>query len=284
MDFDKLWDYAKPAESEARFREALAALEGPRRLELLTQIARAQGLQRRFQEAHATLDGVERALGGAGAAARIRFLLERGRVFNSSKEIERARPLFLEAFEEAVAAGEEFHAVDAAHMVAIVERGAGALEWNLKALAASEAATDERARGWRGSLYNNVGWTWHGAKEYEKALEMFEKGLAWRLGKGPQREVRTARWCVARAHRSLGRTEQALRTQLELRDEIDAAGEPADGFVFEEIAECLSLLGRNEEARRNFRRAHDLLSQDPWFVANEPVRLERLRIQSRSRS
>ncbi|MGQ0614316.1 MAG: tetratricopeptide repeat protein [Planctomycetaceae bacterium] len=282
MDFDKLWNYAKPQESEARFREALESLTGPRRLELLTQIARAQGLQRRFEEAHATLDRVERDLPGAGAAARIRCLLERGRVFNSSQEIERARPLFLKAYEQAVAAGEEFHAVDAAHMVAIVERGAGALEWNLKALAAAEAATDERARGWRGSLYNNIGWTWHDAKDYGKALEMFEKALAWRRTKGPPREVRTARWCVARVHRSLGRLEEALRTQLELRDEIEAAGEPADGFVLEEIAECLLALGRPDEARPNFRRAHDLLAQDAWFVAQEPARLERLRTQAAS--
>ena len=66
---DALWDYDHPAESEAAFRRALeewdAQADLDLQLELLTQIARAQGLQRRFDEAHATLDTVEVQLGGA---------------------------------------------------------------------------------------------------------------------------------------------------------------------------------------------------------------------------
>ena len=70
------------------------------RFELLTQIARSQGLQRRFDDAHATLDWVEMVLNGlpeteaegeaAAVTPRIRHLLERGRVFNSSRRPLRA--------------------------------------------------------------------------------------------------------------------------------------------------------------------------------------------------
>src|SRR5262249_52931333 len=53
-DFDALWNYDQPAETERAFREALARTEAAAllgyRLELLTQIARTQGLQRRFDE------------------------------------------------------------------------------------------------------------------------------------------------------------------------------------------------------------------------------------------
>jgi hypothetical protein len=48
-----------------------------------------------------------------------------------------------------------------------------------------------------------------------------------------------------------------------------------DGYVFEEIAECLLALGRDDEARPSFARAYELLSRDPDEV--DPVRLERLR-------
>ena len=44
-DFDTLWDYSNPTQTEVKFREILPQFpEGNERLELLTQIARAQGL------------------------------------------------------------------------------------------------------------------------------------------------------------------------------------------------------------------------------------------------
>jgi hypothetical protein len=52
VDFDKLWNFNDPAESERKFRAL------PPDAEVQTQIARAQGLQRKFDEAHKTLDAV----------------------------------------------------------------------------------------------------------------------------------------------------------------------------------------------------------------------------------
>src|SRR5712692_6096327 len=121
-DFDNLWDYDHPGASEKRFRELLpAALDSrdfPYLTQLLTQIARAEGLQRKFQDAHKTLDRVEKALLKAEAddKTRVRYLLERGRVFNSSGERDDARPLFLEAFDLALKSKDDLYAVDAAHM------------------------------------------------------------------------------------------------------------------------------------------------------------------------
>ena len=48
---DRRWDYAKPEVSEARFREALRQYPAGSReaLEIATQVARAQGLQRDVQ-------------------------------------------------------------------------------------------------------------------------------------------------------------------------------------------------------------------------------------------
>ena len=49
-----------------------------------------------------------------------------------------------------------------------------------------------------------------------------------------------------------------------------------DGYVYEELAECLYALGRLDEAKPYFRRAHELLSKDAWFVEGEAPRLARL--------
>jgi hypothetical protein len=94
-DFDAMWDYNQPAQTERAFREVLRqtedAADAAYRAELLTQIARTLGLQRRFDEAHALLDQVEPMLAGGGMdVPRVRWLLERGRTLNSSGLPERA--------------------------------------------------------------------------------------------------------------------------------------------------------------------------------------------------
>ncbi len=278
-DFDTLWDYNDPAETERQFRELLPAAEAAGdeayTLQLLTQIARTQGLQRRFDDAHKTLDEVERRRQGQPPVVGIRYLLERGRVYNSSKAPEEARPLFLEAWELARKAGADDFAVDAAHMMGIIEPPDEALRWNERALALAESSADPKARGWLGSLYNNIGWTYHDSGEYEEALALFEKALAWREENRQANEIRVAKWCVARTLRSLDRLEEALALQESLLAEHEAA-DSKDGYVFEELAECHLALEHPDQARKYFRLAYAELSRDPWLVENEPERLARL--------
>ena len=141
---------------------------------------------------------------------------------------------------------------------------------------AAEVSDDPRAQGWLGALYNNTGWTYHDTGEYERALELFEKGLAWRKERDNDQAKQIAKWTVARAKRSLGRTEEALAMQQSLLEEHESAG-TSDGYVYEEIAECLLTLGRQDEARPHFERAYIELSKDDWLTENEPERLERLK-------
>ena len=276
--FDELWDYDQAAETERRFREALAQQPSVSAIsvELLTQIARAQGLQRRFDAAHATLDQAAALLRDEWPRATVRYLLERGRVFNSSGAPTQAQPLFLEAWQRASAADDAFYAVDAAHMLAIVAPPDEQIAWNLKALAHAERAADPRARRWLGSLYNNIGWSCHDQGQYEIALDYFSKALTWRQAAGQEREITIAQWAVARALRSLGRVEHALTMQQSLLADYERAGEQ-DGYVYEEIAECALLLGQDEQAQRFFALAHGILAQDSWLVAREPERLERIK-------
>lgn len=272
MEFDELWNYNEPAATEKKFRDLLpTARDADTRLQLLTQIARTLGLQRKFDEAHAILDGVERELPPDLATVRVRCLLERGRAFNSSKQPDRARPLFLEAWDRGRAAKLDDYAVDAAHMMAIVEPQEKKLAWNEKAMAVAEASSEPRARGWLWALYNNIGWDYHTQGRYAESLALHEKARAWAAANRPKGEQESiSRWSIARQLRALGRVDEALAAQRKLLEENDK-----DGFVHEEMGECLLLLGREAEAKPCFRRAHSILKEIVW-VAEDTPRIERL--------
>jgi tetratricopeptide (TPR) repeat protein len=279
--FDQLWDFDDPGATEAAFRGYLdehgESLSDAERAELLSQLARTLGLQRRFDEAHKVLkEALD--LAGNDLLARCRCRLEKGRAFRSAGNLTKARECFANALADArsapVGSGErspDFYEVDALHMLALAApEGAAQLDWHRRAIAAAEASPNETTRYWRGSLANNLGWTLHDAGRYEEALQAFETALASRIEQGNESEVGIARWCVGRCLRSLGRLEEALALQMSLDSE-------GDGYVQEELAECLLALGRIEEARPCFRAAHEILSTDARLVETEPGRLARLR-------
>src|SRR6267143_5710215 len=278
-DFDSLWDYDHPGATERKFREllptALDSLDLPYLSQLLTQIARTEGLQRKFQEAHKTLDRVQKGLEKTDEKTRVRYLLERGRVYNSSGKRDDARPMFLDALDLAVKAKEDFFAVDAAHMMAIVEPIEKQLRWNLKALDLAENSTDEKARKWKGSLYNNIGWTYFEQRQFEESLLMFEKALEFQQQQGDPNKIMIAKWCVAKTLRMMDHTEEALEMQRDLYEQYQAAGKRS-GYVYEEIAECLTVMGEEQEAQGWFAAAYEQLSRDPG-LANEQERLNRLK-------
>lgn len=273
-DVRALWDFDDPKASEERFDKLISQLEGQDslRAEALTQRARAQGLQRRFEDARATLEEAKELLKPEYARARISYFLELGRVENSSGNKQAARPHFLRALEIAESVeGEEFLAVDAAHMMAIVEEGDKALEWNERAISMAESAADAKARNWLGSLYNNTGWTYYEMGEYGHALELFQKALEFRKGQGKPKLILIAEYCVGKCFRALGRVDEALEIQLRLEKE-----DAQDGFVDEEIAECL-LLKQDPRAPAYFKKAYEQLSRDEWLMNAEPERVNRLK-------
>ena len=277
---DLLWDYDDPAASEERFRALLPRArterDGALLAELLTQLARAQGLQRRFDLAERTLDEAEQALHGGDARGRIRLLLERGRVENSRGDAGRGGASFLTAWESAQVAGEDALAVDAAHMLGIVEEPEAGLAWNERAMALARSSPDPLARRWVGSLASNMGWARHAAGDDDGAIVLFELARDEWLSDGRDGRARIARWSIARCLRSRGDVDEALRSQQLLLDELDGLGE-TDGYVLEELGECLLALDRADEARPYLARAWSLLANDAGLRADEPERLARLR-------
>ena len=243
-DIDSYWEYTDAAGSEAKFRAALDSATGDERLEILTQIARTFSLRKRFDEAHRLLDEIEPQLAKAGSRPRIRTLLERGRTYNSAGDTGKAREHFLRGWEDASAAGLEGHAVDAAHMVAITYSGtADAIPWNERGLALARGSNDPKARALIPAMLNNAAWDLHDMGRYAEALPVFDEALREWTARGKQRQIRIAKWSVARCLRSLGRFQEALDAQRALEKEYASEG-AVESSVLEEIGENRAALGR----------------------------------------
>ncbi len=284
-DLYDLWDYNEPAATAVTFRKILpqaqAAGDVGYTIELLTQIARTEGLQGNFAAAHGLLDEAEAMLTPDHLIPQIRVWLERGRTFNAEGEAKTAVPLFRQAYDSGLQVGEraDFHTIDAAHMLGIaMSSNDEQLEWNLLALNLTEQTAVPRAQKWRGSLLNNIGWAYHDRDEFQQALEIFKQALAWHRQHMPDKPDRIgiAKWCVGRTYRSLERYEEALILQEALAAEYERLNILPDGFVSEEIGECLLALGRLAEAKPHFTQAYELLSPMGWLDEARLTRLKNL--------
>jgi tetratricopeptide (TPR) repeat protein len=283
-NLDALWDYDDPAGSETRFlalRLTLGAAEDHGRLmELDTQIARAQGLQGRFADALTMLETVQVALRPEETRAAVRHQLEFGRVLRSSGSPEAARPFFERAVALAEAAGEDRLAVDARHMVALVEPDpARRVSLMLDDLEFAAASSDPDARKWRGSLWTNIGMAFHEMGDLDDALEAFESAAGCWEEDDPKR-VLVAHWMVAWTLRLQGRLDEALATQTVLERAHHEAG-TSDGYVQEELGELHLALATGPDAddhrrraRAHFANAHALLQAE---LASDPDRLARMK-------
>jgi tetratricopeptide (TPR) repeat protein len=222
---DELWDFADPSGSAERFRTEPAEPGSVASGELATQRARALGLAGRGAEALAVLDGLDTA----HPVISIRIALERGRLANSAGDAAAAVPHFEQAFDEAVVAGEEFLAIDAAHMLAIADPDRAA-EWASRGLELAESAADPRSKRWGIALHNNLGWLHFDADRLQEALTEFELAAAAADAHGSPEQQQIAQWAIARTYRALGRTADAIRIQ-----EVLAAQRPDDPYVQEEL-------------------------------------------------
>jgi tetratricopeptide (TPR) repeat protein len=219
--------------------------------------ARTYGLRRRFAEARQILAGIEPAIARAGAQPQVRFHLELGRTYASTahepQEItpevkEKARAAYTLAFEKAKAARLDYLAVDALHMMKMVDaEPADQIAWDLKALAYLEASTQEEAKKWEGSLRNNLGYAYHLAGRYDEALAQFRLSSAAYERTGRAANVRIAHWMIARTLRFQGKAQDAIAIQLRLEREWNEAGEP-DPYVYEELEKLYRDTGDSERA------------------------------------
>jgi tetratricopeptide (TPR) repeat protein len=270
------WDFDDLDATERRFRTALAE-EGSdeRRAEVLTQLARVEGLRGDFEAGERLVEEAEE-LGGASEVALVRIDLERGRLRRSSGNREAALPLFESAYSRAGGAGLWFLAADAAHMVALAAPDHdGFVEWTQRGIELADAHED--ASYWAGPLLNNLGWEHYEAGDLEAALDAFERALGAReRDPGNGAGIALARYAVGKALRSLGRSEEAIPLLEQAVAWAEGEGKP-DGWFHEELAEEYAAVGREEDARAHAERALPLLEADDPSFAGDEARATRLR-------
>jgi tetratricopeptide (TPR) repeat protein len=271
-----LWDFDDLDASETRLRAQLGEeTTDAGRAEVLTQLARVQGLRGSFDAGDQLLDEAV-PLAGDDAVARARVDLERGRVRRSSGDPEAARPLFDAAFATAGDAGQTFIAADAAHMAALVAPDRdGFIAWTERGI--ELATNDEDARHWLGPLYNNIGWNYYDADEFEEALTSFRRGLEAREAEGEEgASVEIARWTIGKALRALGRSDEAVPLLEQAVAWAETSGAP-DGWFHEELALEYAELGRDADAATQAAAAIPLLERDDPDFASDEERGPRLR-------
>jgi tetratricopeptide (TPR) repeat protein len=198
-----LWDFDDLDSTERRLSDLLEAEESDAgRAEVLTQLARVEGLREDFDASERLLQQAE-ALAGTSDLARVRIDLERGRKLRSSGDPAAALPLFEAAYARASDAGQDFLAGDAVHMCAIsVDEVEAKEEWTRRGLDLGERRP--AATYWAGPLLNNLGWAYYDAGDHRPALEVFEQALEVRL-RDPENEA-----AIAFAREAVETARQAL--------------------------------------------------------------------------
>ena len=268
-----LWDFNDLDLSEQRFTEQLnREADEAGRAEVLTQLARVEGLRGRFDRCGDLLDEAELS-GAGGALVDVRLALERGRMLRSSGDPAAAYPLFVTAFERGVAAHEDYLAADAAHMAALAAPDhEGFVAWTTRGIELGER--EPAAAYWRGPLLNNLGWALHERGEHDEALTVFERALAVRE-EDPANEyaIEIARYAVAIELRALGRAaEAAAQAERAVAWSLHSGHE--DPYFHEELAEDYAALGQVQDAANQARRALELFGSDA--TPAQRTRLEEL--------
>lgn len=270
------WDFGDLDGTERRLRAALGEeASDAGRAEVLTQLARVDGLRGDIGSGDGILDEAAELAGSSGMA-RARIDLERGRLRRSSGTAEDALPLFESAFATASDAEEWFVAADAAHMAALAAPDrAGIVEWTGRGLELAEEHTE--AAYWAGPLLNNLGWEYYEARQLADALAAFAGALVAReRDPGNGEGIALARYAVGKTLRALGRSGEAV-PQLERAAAWAVEKGRPDGWFHEELALEYAAVDRAEDARDQARLAIPLLeAADPSF-AGDAERSGRLR-------
>src|ERR1700722_15597223 len=264
---DALWTIDNPDKGYNQLRRALD--EFPESAdELRTQIARSLGLLGRFSEAWEEIGKVSKE---PSTVVQVRVELESGRLKNTSRNRNESQPHFLRALALAERGHFDYYAVDAAHMMGIVSEEQESVRWHEKALQLAANSKDERARKWKGSLLNNLGWAYFDLGDFKLALSIFESAVDYQRTTGQPVRIRLARWTVARCLRALGRYDESVAIQSDLIQY------PEQGYVSEELGELLLVLGRPEEAKPRLKRAYELLTLSLASDPGQAARLARLK-------
>lgn len=284
-DLDLSWLPHDPASSELNYRSMLAELHDPEghdiafRIELVTQVARAEAAQGKHTEALATLEAASKLLASSAPAApvraRIRLLLEEGRLSALQRTPSRARTHFSKAWELAVSSGDDFFVVEVARAMAEIEPLKMQEVWIRKAIEVAAGSKQSKARLWLGELYEELGWRLFDLRQFEASLAAHQNSLASHQARESREGTLRASLGVARLFRQLRRIPEALSWNEAVLLEIPGTGHLYGQFC-EEVAECLLAAKGPAAAQAHFARAYHELSRSS-ANSRPPPGLKRLK-------
>jgi tetratricopeptide (TPR) repeat protein len=281
-DIDGFWNSDDLSENESAIsRNIPLSDESPltlAQLTALTQLVRVQGLQGRLEEAKVTLQRARTVTPDTDEfqEVKLRLLLEEGRLQSLLMSPTRARGLFQQAWELATQTGQVYHAIDSAFMLSISQPPRYPNEWHKRALEIAEKTTDENSKLWLSHLYLVEGWYAFDYRNYQVALTCFQKALNRPRINGETSKQVVSQWSIARTLRALGQVTEALAVQQALHAELFNQGR-SEGHVDLEIAECLHLLGKLDEAKTYFESAYTKLATNSWYADNKVDELARMK-------
>ena len=125
---------------------------------------------------------------------------------------------FKELFDYCEANGLYERAIDATHMLALVVPHSERFAWARKGIAMAEAG---ELTGWLGPLWNNIGWDYVDAGEYEQGLNALEEARKYHYEGGQELAKLFADYSVAYVKRLMGDTSAA---KTEMQAVLDRAG------------------------------------------------------------
>ena len=239
LDPRPYWNFDDPAASELVFRDLLeTTTNAVDRVVVQTQIARALGLQGKFEEGMSLID----SLADVDHTTLAWRAIEMGRLHRSKGEIEPAGANFILAMSQSDQHEEEnpdpvlesLH-FDAIHMYALVLSPADQITFTKDALSKLSESPNPLVRRWSVTFLNNLGMAYCEVGDWQSAYAAFldAQGDARQLG-DPNR-IFPARYMVGWALRNLGRNEEALAHMTELQKDLLAAGR-SDQYVEAELA------------------------------------------------
>jgi tetratricopeptide (TPR) repeat protein len=285
-DLDLLWNTADVPASEAAFNallpiaQRLMGRDRSQLIELVCLIARSRAIQGNFSGARQSLGQADHFLEEQESlyevSAKIRYLIEKGRLHILEKTPSQAKVLFAEAWNLAVNSDEDYFSIEIAQLMATIEPIKNQQRWIVQAIEIAEQSSIAKAKRWLGALYTSMAWRHYEMHQYEKSLGLFEKALGHLKAQGAVRESFIAQWSIGKVLRTLGRTEEAFEIQKKLLSELGIGGR-RDGRLYEELAECLQTLNRSTEAQLYFELAYREFSSDEWITDNQPLKLKRMK-------
>lgn len=249
-------------------------------VQILTQIALAQAMQNKFSQAHDTIDFAASLASDQDFIGRARVIVERGRIFWLWGNLEAALSLFYESFELSQKELLIDHACNAAHLIALVTPNVeDKIYWNQQAIDFAKCSSTLRISASCGTLHHNLGGAYLEAKEFQKALETFQKTLEFRQQEGVEPHIHIAKWHIAYVLRCLGEYDEALAKIIELQEEysdfLEKQAIPR-GLVRGELAEICAAK-QDPQAKKMAELALEDLKDSP-IAPFEGERIQRLEL------